>query len=159
MKLEALEAFCEVVRLKSFSRGAASVGISQSAASQLVAGLEEQLGFRLIDRKRRPLVPTIEGELYYEGCRDMLQLHRRVLDEISRQRHGLASTVRVAAIYSAGLHTLSRYIPEFMARNSSASVRLEYFHPKRVYDLVLDGEADIGVISYPRSHRDLRVIP
>jgi DNA-binding transcriptional LysR family regulator len=159
VKLQALEVFCEVVRLQSFSRGAAVFGISQSAASQLVAHLEGELGFQLIDRKRRPLAPTADGKLYYLGCRDLLHRHRATLDEIHRRQKAVAGTVRVAAIYSVGLHTLSLYIRTFMSEYRGSTVHLEYFHPSKVYSAVLDGEADIGVISYPRASRSLQVIP
>ncbi len=159
MNLQALEVFCEVVRRQSFSRGAAAIGISQSAASQLVAHLEDELGFRLLDRRHRPLEPTQEGAQYFEGCQQLLYEHRSLLDEIRRHQKALADTVRVAAIYSAGLHTLSRYIQQFMSRYAGATVRLEYLHPSKVHSAVLDDEADIGVTSYPRPNRQLCVIP
>ena len=76
LNLQSLQIFCEVVRQQSFSRGAATFGITQSAASQLVASLEETLGCRLINRKRRPPEPTPEGKIYYEGCHEILQRHR-----------------------------------------------------------------------------------
>lgn len=159
VNLHALEVFCEILRLQSFSRGAASFGISQSAASQLVAHLEGELGFQLIDRKRRPLVPTTEGNVYYSGCRELLQRHRTILDEIERLQKGVAGTIRVASIYSVGLHTLSRYIRRFMTQFLGSRVHLEYFHPSKVYSAVLNDEADLGVISYPKPNRNLRVTP
>ena len=42
---------------------------------------------------------------------------------------------------------------------ADSTVRLKYFHPVRVYSAILNDEADLGVISYPKSRRDLRVIP
>ena len=158
MNLQALEVFCEVVRRQSFSRGAATYGISQSAASQLVAHLEEELGFRLIDRKQRPLVPTRAGGTYFEGLRPLLQRHRRLLDEVRREHESLVDTVRVASIYSAGLHTLNRYIQGFMAHYPGATVRLEYFHPSKVVSAVLNDEVDVGVVSYAQGNRQLKVI-
>ncbi len=159
LNLQALEVFCEVVRRQSFSRGAATCGISQSAASQLVAHLEEELGFQLIDRRHRPLEPTTEGTRYHKGCQELLYNHRALLDEIRRHQKALADTVRVASIYSAGLHTLNRYLARFMSRHGSANVRLEYFHPSKVHTVVLEDEADIGVTSYPKPDRQLCVIP
>ena len=159
MNLQALEVFCEVVRRQSFSRGAATFGISQSAASQLVAHLEDELGFQLLDRRHRPPKATREGAQYYEGCQQLLYEHRALLDEIRRQQKALADTVRVASIYSAGLHTLSRYIQRFMSRYAGATVRLEYLHPIKVHSVVLDDEVDLGVTSYPRPNRQLCVIP
>ncbi|MBN1443467.1 MAG: LysR family transcriptional regulator [Planctomycetes bacterium] len=158
MNLQTLEVFCEVAREESFSRGGAACGITQSAASQLMAHLERKLGFRLIDRKRRPLRLTAEGEVYYRGCQEILRCHRTTLEKVQQGRKDLSGTVRVASIYSTGLHTLTRYREEFLERYPQASVRLEYLHPTKVYDAVLNDEADIGVISYPRPRGDLRVL-
>ena len=158
VNFQAVEVFCEVLRLQSFSRGAAVLGISQSAASQLVASLETQLGIRLIDRATRPLTPTPEGRAYYAGSREILHRHRALVDEIRRGDEAARGTVRVASIYSVGLHTLNLYLQQFMAANAGATVHLEYFHPARVYAAVLDEEADIGVISYPEIRRQIDVV-
>ena len=72
MQLEALKIFCDVARWASFSRGAAENGISQSSASQAVHQLEVRLGVKLIDRSKRPLVLTPHGNVYYEGCKDLV---------------------------------------------------------------------------------------
>jgi len=158
MNLQALQVFCEVVRLQSFSRGAAECGISQSAASQIIRHLEDELEFELIDRSKRPLQPTAEGEIYYRGCQQLLHGYRLVLDEIHGMRKELAGLVRVVSIYSVGLHTLKPRIDEFIARHPGAQIRLEYLHPDQVYHAVLNDEADIGVTSYPRPTRGLAVI-
>lgn len=158
MKLQALEVFCEVARLRSFSRGGAAFDISQSAASQIVANLEDELGVILINRRRRPLELTPEGQIYYHGCQDLLHRYRALVEEIRRHRNALQGTVRVASIYSAGLHTLTRYIQSFMAENEGFRVRLEYLLPHKVYSAVLNEEADLGVVSYPKFHRELNVI-
>ena len=62
MNLETLQLYCDVVRLRSISRGAAANTVSQSAASQAVQQLEGILGVALIDRGKRPLTPTPEGD-------------------------------------------------------------------------------------------------
>ncbi len=159
MNLQTLELFCEIVRRQSFSRAARALEISQPAASQLIAHLEREIGFRLIDRGRRPLTTTPEGERYYEGCQDLVYRHRRLLDEVRRGAAERTEAVRVAAIYSVGLHTLSGSIQAFMSRYAGATVRLEYCHPSKVNAAVLDGEVDLGVTSYPHANRDLVVRP
>jgi DNA-binding transcriptional LysR family regulator len=71
----------------------------------------------------------------------------------------VAGRVRVAAIYSVGLHHMSRYLQEFMSQHPKANVRLEYLHPERVLEAVESGEADIGVVSYPRGTRTVHAEP
>jgi DNA-binding transcriptional LysR family regulator len=160
MQLESLKIFCDVVRWSSFSRGAAENGISQSSASQAIHQLEARLGVKLIDRSKRPLVLTPQGKVYYEGCKDLVE---RYLDLENRVRaledeDSVAGTVGVAAIYSVGLHHMSRYVQIFEQRHPQANVRLEYLHPSRVLERVTAGEAELGLLSYPRKWPDLNVL-
>ena len=57
-----LLAFLAVARERSFTKAAAKLGISQSALSQIVRGLEERLGLRLLSRTTRSVAPTQAGE-------------------------------------------------------------------------------------------------
>jgi len=161
MQLESLKIFCDVVRWASFSRGASENGVSQSSASQAVHQLEQRLGVKLIDRSKRPLVLTPQGKIYYEGCKELVgryvELENRVKAQVDEQK--VVGTVGVASIYSVGILHMSQYVKAFEEQFPEASVRLEYLHPTRVVERVSGGEADIGLISYPRKWPDLAVIP
>ncbi|MDB5351671.1 MAG: transcriptional regulator [Planctomycetota bacterium] len=161
MQLEALKIFCDVIRWASFSRGAAENGISQSSASQAVHQLELRLGVKLIDRSKRPLVPTVHGRVYYEGCKDLVGRYFEVENRVKALENdkNVVGTVGVASIYSVGLHHMSRYVGRFQALYPSADVRLEYLHPTRVVESVTAGAAELGLISFPKKWPDLTVIP
>ena len=66
MNLETLYLYCDVIRSNSFSLGAAANHFSQSAASQSVRQLEQELGVQLIDRTKRPFMVTTEGSIFFE---------------------------------------------------------------------------------------------
>ncbi len=161
MQLESLKIFCDIVRWASFSRGAAENSVSQSSASQVVHQLETRLGVKLIDRSKRPLVLTPHGKVYYEGCKELvgrfLELENRV--KALEDEQNVVGTVRVASIYSVGLHHMSRYVERFRQLHPGADVRLEYLHPTRVVEVVNEGLAELGLISFPKKWPDLTVIP
>ena len=81
MQLESLQVYCDIVRLRSFSQAALANGLTQSAASQIVSQLEERLGVQLLDRSTRPLQPTARGQLFFEGCRGLLEEFAGLVDE------------------------------------------------------------------------------
>jgi DNA-binding transcriptional LysR family regulator len=161
MQLEALKIFCDVARWASFSRGAAENGVSQSSASQAVHNLEERLGVKLIDRSKRPLVLTPHGRVYYEGCKDIVGRYFEIENRVKalEDDHNVVGTVRVASIYSVGLHHMSRYVARFHETYPGANCRLEYLHPTRVVESVVGGSAELGLISYPKKWPDLAVLP
>jgi DNA-binding transcriptional LysR family regulator len=159
VNLKSLKIFCDIVSRRSFSKAAADHGVSQSSASQVVGQLEAHLGVRLIERSKRPLSPTREGQVFYDGCRKIIASYDALEDQVRTLHDEVAGRVRVAAIYSVGLHHMSRYVQEFMSRHPKANVRLEYLHPDRVLESVEDGQADIGIVSYPRSTRTIEADP
>lgn len=134
-------------------------GISQSAASQHVQELERTLGVELLDRSTRPLVVTQAGRLYADFCRDIL--HRKDDFEVALQRlkQEVEGTLRVASIYSVGLSEMVEIEKEFARRQPEAKLEVEYLRPERIYEAVLAGEVDLGLISYPEARRDITVIP
>jgi DNA-binding transcriptional LysR family regulator len=159
MHLETLRLYCDVVRLRSFSRGAGQNFVSQSAASQAVQQLERELGVSLIDRTKRPFVVTPEGEAFYQACRGLLDSWDKAKAEIAAVKARVDGTVRVAAIYSVGLHDMSHHLQRFMSLYPNARVQLECLHPHKVVEAVLKDEADVGIMSYPPADRALSVIP
>ena len=159
MHLETLRLYCDVVRHRSFSRGAEQNFVSQSAASQAIQQLETQLGVALIDRTKRPFVVTPEGQTFYEACRGLLEAWEKAKAEVAAVKARVDGTVRVAAIYSVGLHDVSRPMQQFMSLYPQARVQLECLHPHKVVEAVLSGEADVGIMSYPPADRALSVVP
>ena len=151
MQLKSLKVFCDVVGWRSFSRAADENGISQSGASQVVHQLEERLGVKLIDRSKRPFRADARGRGL---LRRLPQAGRSGTSpwktRSARCTRRSSGRVRVASIYSVGLHHMNRYLQEFLSQYPKANVRLEYQHPHRVYEAVENDQADLGLVSYPR---------
>ncbi len=158
MNIETLRIFCDVVHHQSFSRGAAANDVSQSAATQSVHRLERHFGVQLVDRSRRPFVLTPEGQACYEGFREVLESYDAAEARVRSLRMEISGMVRVATIYSVGLHDMSRCMQDFMRRYPKAKVRLEFLHPNKVHEAVLNAEVDVGIVSYPVASPDVGVI-
>jgi DNA-binding transcriptional LysR family regulator len=159
MQLRPLKIFCDVVDRRSFTAAADENGLSQSAASQTVRQLEKQVGTPLLDRSRRPFVLTPEGKAFYEGCRRILRDFEALLMQVRSLHDAIAGRLTVAAIYSVGLAHMRQYVQQFRTLHPNASVRLEYLHPDRVYEVVENGGADLGLVSYPQSSRTIEFLP
>lgn len=164
MQFESLKIFCDVARHRSFSRAAQANGVTQSAASQIVHQLELRLGedgnsVQLINRATRPLQLTPLGQAYYEGCKGLVEQYLELEASIKKSHAETATVVEVAAIYSVGLGDMGQYVERFKALQPNARVHIEYLHPDRVYDKVLEGTADFGLVSFPRKVRSLECAP
>src|SRR5207302_1975480 len=136
-----LKVFCDVVRYKSFSQAATANEVTQSAASQIVSQLEKLMGVRLINRSTRPLQLTEPGKLYYEGCKRLVKEYHDLEASVRHAHAQLDGNVEVAAIYSVGLSDMGQYVERFQALYPGTTVHIDYLHPDRVYDKVLDETA------------------
>ncbi len=150
MHLRNVELFCDVVTRRSFSEAAKANNVSQSAASQAVHMLEKRLGLSLIDRSKRPFELTPAGEVYFDGCRDLLDSFRTIEDSILSMADKVTGRVRVAAIYSVGLLQMDIYVRRFREQFPDAELSLEYLHPDEVYSRIQNDDADLGLVSFPK---------
>jgi len=159
MNVASFKLFCDVVRCRSFTRAATINGISQSAVSQAISHLENEVEAQLLDRRKRPFLLTAEGEICYEDFCEILTRIERMKANVRAVHQVVSGVVRVAAIYSVGLHDMSETMRCFMGRHANAKVQLEYLLPQKVYEAVLQKTADLGIVSYPRETREISVMP
>lgn len=159
MNVDTLKVFCDIIRFHSFSRAAEENGISQSAVSQSLGQIEKNLGVELINRKVRPFQLTPEGQSFYGGVKDIVTRYYAVENEVKNLQGAIRGEVRVAAIYSVGLAEISSYIQQFTWKHPGATVKLAFLHPDRVYESVLNDEADIGLLSYPSARKEIDTVP
>jgi len=112
-----LLAFLAVARERSFTRAAAKLGMSQSALSQIVRGLEERLGVRLLSRTTRSVAPTQAGERLLQNIGPKFDEMDGELVALSELREKPAGTLRITAIeYAADtilLPALTRLLPSY----------------------------------------------
>jgi DNA-binding transcriptional LysR family regulator len=159
MHLGSLKVFCDVARRRSFSQAAHANEITQSAVSQIVSQLERRMDAQLIDRSTRPLQLTALGQSFYEGCKALLLQYDELESSIRSACAEVAGTVQVAAIYSVGLSDMGQYVQRFVGRQPKAQVHIDYLHPDQVVQRVLDGSADLGLVSFPRKSPNLAAVP
>lgn len=150
--------FRDVAHARSLSRAAGMNGISQSAATQHIQELEKRLGVQVLDRSTRPLGLTAAGRLYADLCRDVLRAEENFVAALDEVKAEVEGTVRIASIYSIGLSELQRIRESFERQCPGVKLHIEYLRPAKVYEAILEDQADLGFISYPEHRRDLTVI-
>ena len=157
MQIETLKIFCDLAELQSFSKTADRHFLSQSAVSQQLAQLELTYKCQLINRKKRPIELTKEGQLFYTAATDMLERHEQLRSELNALKSSTESRINVAAIYSIGMHTLPDYVKKFMFKYPNVNVKIEYFGASKIYELILAGETDIGLVAIPKKDKRMDV--
>ncbi len=157
--MQTLKLFADLARCHSFSQAAELHGISQSAASQRICQLEKKLGVTLVDRSVRPLALTQAGELFAEGCEQLVQAYEDLEARVAGLKKDPEGLVRVSAIYSAGIDLLCRVREQFEREHPKISIEIRYDRPEQVYQSVRDHECNMGIVSYPERWRKVDTIP
>ncbi|MCX6592698.1 MAG: LysR family transcriptional regulator [Acidobacteria bacterium] len=157
LKFSDLRLFREIVHLKSVTKGAEECGVTQSAASQHLKELERRFQMPLLNR--RPMRLTAAGTAYLDFCQQVLRQHEELQAVVARLGAEPRHCVRFVAIYSLRLPELNRLQEEFRQRYPAAELTVDYMRPERIYEAIRDGQADLGLVSYPKASRDVVAIP
>ncbi|MFO1049880.1 MAG: LysR family transcriptional regulator [Geminicoccaceae bacterium] len=154
--LNDLLAFVEVARERSFTRAAAHLGVSQSALSHTVRGLEQRLGLRLLSRTTRSVAPTEAGERLLRSVGPRLEEIDGELAALSELRDRPAGTIRI----TAGEHSaeavlwpaLERFLPAY------PDIRVEIVVDYGLTDIVAE-RYDAGVRLGEQVAKDMIAVP
>jgi LysR family transcriptional regulator, transcriptional activator of the cysJI operon len=160
MHLETLKTFCDLIETGSFSKAAALNFISQSAVSQQVQALERRFDQQLIERGRRKgVAPTEAGRLLYIECKEILERFHAVENRLRARSEVIAGSIRVATVYSVGLHEIPPYIKRFIKEHPQVKIHIEYSRTDKVIEACLNNTIDFGIIALPLRRPNLAVIP
>lgn len=159
MHIETLKVFCDLVDLQSFSLAAERNFITQSAVSQQIRTLEEKFKRRFLERVRgrRDVKLTPAGEVFHREAKAVLLAYDHLQESLRGLVGKIGGTVKVATVYSVGLHELQSKVSAFMTRFPSAKIDLEYSRTTRVVREVLNGSVELGVLAFPEPRRGLTI--
>ena len=159
MLIQSLKIFCDLIDSQSFSRAAVLNSVTQSAVSQQIKSIEKRQGRALIERKKRQISLTLEGEVFYRSARDIVRRYEEMQNRIEALYGVVSGTVRLSAIYSVGMLEIAIYLKTYLKAHPRVNLRLAYNHAQKIYDDVASSEIDLGIVAYPRSQRNVEVIP
>jgi len=158
MQIDSLKVFCDLVESESFTKAAQINGVTQSAVSQTISSLERAFKSLLIERSKRNFRLTAEGDVLYDYSKQMLQTYDALLSRLQEIKEDVSGNIRVATIYSIGLHVLPQYVKKFLKSYPTVNVHVEYRRPNQVYEDVLGNIVDLGFVAYPSRDPKLEVV-
>jgi DNA-binding transcriptional LysR family regulator len=159
MQIESLKVFCNLAETESFTKAAQINQVTQSAVSQQISALERTFKSLLIERSKKKFRLTREGQALYEYSKQIIQTYESLHSKLQELKDIISGTIRVATIYSIGLHDLPPYIKRFMKSYPTVNVHVEYRRANQVYDDVLSNVVDLGLVAYPTRDVKLEIIP
>lgn len=159
MQIESLKVFCDLAESESFTKAAQINNVTQSAVSQQISSLERMFKSLLIERSKKRFRLTREGQVLYDYSKQIIATYEALGSKLQEIKDIISGTIRVATIYSIGLHDLPPYLKKFLKAYPTVNVHVEYRRANQVYDDVMGNVVDLGLVAYPTRDNKLEIYP
>ena len=160
MNLRFVEAFYWVVSLKSISRAAEKLCITQSAMSSRIAALEEELGVMLLDRRDKQFRLTIAGSRFLTHAERLLAIQRELKLEMGSGGAAVQPmSLRIGAIESALHSWLMPWIERLRVQHPELELELSVETTPVLVELIRRGTLDLVFAALPAAQEGLRIQP
>src|SRR3954469_10684035 len=158
MDFDQLHTFLEIVRLKSFSKAAQTCYRTQPAISAQVRQLEQELHAELFERFGSRISLTTAGRIFAVHAEQMLELRRRVQDEVAELERNPRGELVIAANEATCIYVLPTVFSEYRQLFPAVQLQVNRSYGSRVVEAVLDNSADFGLTQLPVEEKRIQVV-
>ena len=159
MEWQQIIGFVHLIRLGSFTKAAEATFRTQSALSQQIKALEEELGCALVERiGRRRIRLTEEGERFYRFSCSVLEQKHELLDDLDEMKSVYRGRMSMAAPFTTLFHLLPPIVKKYNQNFPQVKLRLFDQSWRLASRLVRNGEVDFGVCLESEAPEDLNSI-
>jgi DNA-binding transcriptional LysR family regulator len=150
-----LETFCRVADLKSFSKAADDLFITQPTVSGHILALEQSLSLRLFDRNGRDTRLTKAGEMFLRYATKILTSRKDLLNALSEFSQGIRGELSLGASTIPGEYLLPKLLSGFKKGYPHLTLSLKIADTKEIVDYVLQGNVEVGMTGAKLNHNSL----
>jgi LysR family transcriptional regulator, transcriptional activator of the cysJI operon len=156
MQIDSFRVFRDLVESQSFSKAAQLNNITQSAVSQQIRSVEERFRIPLIERSSKRFALTREGDMLYQASKEIISQFDSLQHQFNEMRNIVSGNIRIATVYSIGLHELPPYLKRFLKEFPNVNVHVEYRRSNQVYEDIQSGTCDLGLVAFPVQKKNLK---
>jgi len=146
MELKFIEIFCAVVELKSFSKAAQALHLTQPTISVHIKALEDEFSTKLLDRLGRTVLPTQDGEILYQYAKEIVTLKENTRRAMERVTGTVSGKLVIGASTIPGEYILPQQLAKYKRAYPDVIPMLRIADSSDIYESVLRGEVDLAVI-------------
>ena len=150
-----LETFCRVADLKSFSKAADDLFLTQPTVSGHILSLEQSLSLRLFDRTSREARLTKAGKVFLEYALKILSFRKELLNALSEFSRGIRGELSLGASTIPGEYLLPKLMGDFKKEHPHFIIALKIADTKEVIQYVLQDNVEFGIIGAKLNHPSL----
>jgi DNA-binding transcriptional LysR family regulator len=149
MDLHQIEIFCTLIKLRSFSKTAEALYLTQPTVSGHIKNLEQELGVKLLDRLGKQVMSTEAGDVLFRHGQELLALRDRAREEIASLSGQVSGLLKIGGSTIPGAYILPSLIGAFKEQHPSAAIQLIIDDTEKIAQAVLNGDLHVGVVGAP----------
>lgn len=144
-----------VYRFGHFAKAADHCNVTQPTLSSMIQKLEEELGLRIFDRKRKPVVPTQAGMKVIEQVWKVLSRARKLRQTVEEEKQTLTGTFCIGVLPTIAPYLIPRFFPQLMMEHSEMDVRVVEMKTADMRRAIRNGDLDAGILARVEDLNDL----
>lgn len=158
MTIIQLEYLLAVANFGSFSVAAEHCFVTQPSLSMQIKSLEDELGVMLLDRSKKPVIPTEAGVAVLEQARETLREYNSIKEVVARIKGEMSGRIRLGVIPTIAPYMLHKFIPDFVKRYPKVELEIREMKTEHIIDalnrdridaaLVAGGTCGEGILEY-----------
>jgi DNA-binding transcriptional LysR family regulator len=150
-----LETFCRVAELKSFSKAADDLFLTQPTVSEHILSLEKSLSLHLFDRTNREVRLTKAGDIFLKYALKILASRKDLLNALSEFSQGIRGELSLGASTIPGEYLLPKLVGHFKKEYPRFTISLRIADTKEIIQYVLQDHVEFGIIGAKVNHPHL----
>ncbi len=147
MTITQLEYLVAVANCGSFSLASEKCFVTQPSLSMQVKNLEEELGVILLDRSKKPVIPTEAGKIVIQNAKETIRAYNYIREAVNELKHEIAGTLRLAVIPTVAPYLLHRFIPNFVAKYPHVELQIKEMVTSDIVRALDRDELDAAVLA------------
>lgn len=147
MTLQQLEYIMAVYRHQHFAKAAEACNVTQPTLSSMIQKLEEELGIKIFDRKRQPILPTPIGRNIIERAWQVLVTARQLKETVEQDRHSLLGTFHLGVLPTVAPYLIPRFFPKLMDSYPEMDIRITEMKTKEIAEALRHGDIDAAILA------------
>lgn len=136
-----------VARHGHFGRAAEACNVTQPTLSAMIGKLEEEIGAKLFDRNRQPIVPTPVGERVIQQAREVLNQADCIKDIVYEEKQSLGGIFRIGILPTIAPYLLPRFFPQMMKKYPTLDIRVMEMKTYQIKEALIQGDIDAGILA------------
>ena len=157
--LTQLEYIAAVEKHRHFGKAAAECHVTQPTLSMQIQKVEEEIGFPIFDRIKKPVIPTAKGSAFIQQARVLLREHQKLIDLSRNQSEEVSGEFRLGVIPTLAPYLLPLFLAKFSEEYPKTQLYIDELKTDTIVKLLHEDSLDAGLLATPLHEAGLKELP